>query len=75
MREKTTITHEDFLELSSDIAEAITENLIGNTDLVCIWNEDDNGDLRLTDEAQDIFNEYLEIVQNCIHSHFKPTNN
>jgi len=72
-KRKTTISIEDFFELSSDIAEAITENRIGNTDLVCIWDEDDNGDLRLTDEAQDIFNEYLEIVQECLHSHFKPT--
>lgn len=71
MREKTTITHEDFLELSSDIAEAIAENILG----VLIWEVNEDGSEHLTGQSQDVFIEYLEIVQNCIHSHFKPTNN
>ena len=71
MREKTTITHEDFLELSSDIAEAIAENILG----VLIWEVDEDGSEHLTGQSQDVFIEYLEIVQNCLHSHFKPTNN
>jgi hypothetical protein len=71
MREKTTITHEDFLELSSDIAEAIAENILG----VLIWEVNEDGSEHLTGQSQDVFIEYLEIVQNCLHSHFKPTNN
>jgi hypothetical protein len=70
MREKTTITHEDFLELSSDIAEAIAENILG----VLIWEVNEDGSEHLTGQSQDVFIEYLEIVQNCLHSHFKPTN-
>jgi hypothetical protein len=70
MREKTTITNEDFLELSSDIAEAIAENILG----VLIWEVDTDGSEHLTGQSQDVFIEYLEIVQNCLHSHFKPTN-
>ena len=70
MREKTTITNEDFLELSSDIAEAIAENILG----VLIWEVNEDGSEHLTGQSQDVFIEYLEIVQNCLHSHFKPTN-
>ena len=71
MREKTTITHEDFLELSSDIAEAIAENILGSL----IWEVNEDGSEHLTGQSQDVFIEYLEIVQNCLHNHFKPTDN
>lgn len=71
MREKTTITHEDFLELSSDIAEAIAENILG----CLIWEVNKDGSEHLTGQSQDVFIEYLEIVQNCLHNHFKSTNN
>ena len=68
MREKTTITHEDFLELSSDIAEAIVVNRIGNLDLV--WVMDENKTYNFTEEAQDIFNENLDIIQQCFRNQF-----
>jgi len=68
MREKTTITHEDFLELSSDIAEAIAVNRIGNLDLV--WVKGEDGVYNFTDEAQDIFNENLDTIQQCFRNQF-----
>jgi hypothetical protein len=67
MEEKTTITHEDFLELSSDIAEAIVVNRIGNLDLV--WVMDENKTYHFTEEAQDIFNENLGMIQHCLRKH------
>lgn len=68
MREKTTITHEDFLELSSDIAEAIVVNRIGNLDLV--WVKGEDGVYNFTEEAQDIFNENLDTIQQCFRNQF-----
>tara|TARA_A100000171_G_scaffold50468_1_gene62004 strand:+ start:633 stop:833 length:201 start_codon:yes stop_codon:yes gene_type:complete len=61
MKEKTTITHEDFLELSSDIAEAIVVNRIGILD-------------KMSAEAMDfyweLFNENLDIIQQCFRNQF-----
>ena len=53
------MTNEKFLELSSDIAEAITENILG----VLIWETDEDGTERLVGKAQDLFNETLDIIQ------------
>jgi len=49
-------------DLSSEIAETYLEATL-NPDLVCIWDEDENGDLRLTEEAQDAFNECLDKIE------------
>jgi len=49
-------------DLSAEIAEAYLE-ITMNPDLVCIWDEDDSGDLRLTEEAQDAFNECLDKIE------------
>lgn len=68
MREKTTITNEDFLELSSDIAEAIVVNRIGNLDFV--WVKGEDGVYNFTEEAQDIFNENLDTIQQCFRNQF-----
>ena len=68
MREKTTITHGDFLELSSDIAEAIVVNRIGNLDLV--WVKGEDGVYNFTEGAQDIFNENLDTIQQCFRNQF-----
>jgi len=68
MKEKTTITNEDFLELSSDIAEAIVVNRIGNLDFV--WVKGEDGVYSFTEEAQDIFNENLDTIQQCFRNQF-----
>jgi len=49
-------------DLSAEIAEIYLEATL-NPDLICIWDEDDNGDLRLTEEAQDAFNECLDKIE------------
>ena len=49
-------------DLSAEIAEIYLEAKM-NPDLVCIWDEDENGDLHLTEEAQDAFNECLDKVE------------
>lgn len=57
---KIQITNERFLELSTDIAEAIVENRIGHH---MMWEVDVLGGEGLTEEAQDLFNETLDIIQ------------
>lgn len=52
-------------DLSAEIAETYLEATL-NPDLVCIWDEDENGDLRLTEEAQDAFNECLDKIEPII---------
>jgi len=57
---KIQITNERFLELSTDIAEAIVENRIGNH---MMWEGREDGSEGLTEEGQDLFNETLDIIQ------------
>ena len=66
MKTKMTITESDFLELSSDIAEAIAANILG----CLIWEVDEDGSEYLTGESQEVFIEYLEVVQDCLHAQF-----
>ena len=59
------ITNEQFLELSADIAGAWLEDAY----LDDIWQEDDNGDERYTDDAQDRFNDILDTVQDILNDY------
>tara|TARA_R100000995_G_scaffold35076_1_gene15925 strand:+ start:654 stop:893 length:240 start_codon:yes stop_codon:yes gene_type:complete len=59
------ITNEQFLELSADIAGAWLEDAY----LDDIWQEDDNGDERYTDDAQDRFNDILDTVQDMLNDY------
>ena len=68
---KMKITNEKFLELSADIAEAIVENRIG---LHLMWEVDVLGCEGLTEEAQDLFNETIDIVQDKLLNHLEITN-
>ena len=68
---KIKITNEKFLELSADISEAIVENRIG---LHLMWEVDVLGCEGLTEEAQDLFNETIDIVQDKLLNHLEITN-
>lgn len=68
---KMKITNEKFLELSADIAEAIVENRIGNH---LMWEDREDGSEGLTEEAQDLFNETIDIVQQKLLNHLEVTN-
>lgn len=57
---KLQITNERFLHLSTDIAEEIVENRIGHH---MMWEDREDGSEGLTEEAQDLFNETLDIIQ------------
>tara|TARA_R110002167_G_scaffold106688_1_gene273424 strand:+ start:264 stop:461 length:198 start_codon:yes stop_codon:yes gene_type:complete len=59
------ITNEQFLELSADIAGAWLEDAY----LDDIWQEEDNGDMRYTDDAQDRFNDILDTVQDMLNNY------
>ena len=59
------ITNEQFLELSADIAGAWLEDAY----LDDIWQEEDNGDMRYTDDAQDRFNDILDTVQDMLNDY------
>jgi hypothetical protein len=56
---KIQMTNERFLELSSDIAEAIIVSRIG----VLAWEVRGDGSEGFTEEGQDLFNETLDIIQ------------
>jgi hypothetical protein len=68
---KLKITNEKFLRLSADIAAAITENRIGNH---MMWEDREDGSEGLTDEAQDLFNETLDIIQERLLDDVEITN-
>ena len=59
------ITNEQFLELSADIAGAWLEDAY----LDNVWQEEDNGDMRYTDDAQDRFNDILDTVQDMLNNY------
>ena len=57
------LTNEQFLNLSADIAGAWLEDAY----LDNVWQEEDNGDMRYTDDAQDRFNDILDTVQDMLN--------
>jgi len=59
------ITNEQFLEISADIAGAWLEDAY----LDNVWQEEDNGDMRYTDDAQDRFNDILDTVQDMLNDY------
>jgi len=59
------LTDEQFLELSADIAATWLEDAY----LDNIWQEEDNGDMRYTDDAQDRFNDILDTVQDMLNDY------
>jgi len=68
---KMKITNEKFLELSAGIAEAIVENRIGKH---LMLEDREDGSQGLTEEAQDLFNETIDIVQQKLLNHLEVTN-
>ena len=63
--EKVLMFNEKFLELSADIAGAWLEDAY----LDNVWQEEDNGDMRYTDDAQDRFNDILDTVQDMLNGY------
>ena len=61
------ISNETFLELSAEIAEA----WMNDAYLDDIYVEDENGDERYTEEAQDRFNDILDEVQAILEGYVK----
>ena len=61
------ISNETFLELSAEIAEA----WMNDAYLDDIYVEDENGDERYTEEAQDRFNDILDEVQAIIEGYVR----
>jgi len=59
------ITNEQFLELSADIAGAWLEDAY----LDNVWQEEDNGDMHYTNDAQDRFNDILDTVQDMLNDY------
>ena len=61
------ISNQTFLELSTEIAEA----WMNYAYLDDIYVEDENGDERYTEEAQDRFNDILDEVQAILEGYVK----
>jgi hypothetical protein len=72
MKNKTPMTNEDFLEMSRELAEAIVENRMGLHAMWHYWG--DKKYLGLTDEAKDLFNETLDIIQARLLNDIEITN-
>ena len=64
----TTMTEEQFVELSATIAGAWLEDIHDfNPRLDSPWTLDENGDEVYTEDAQDRFNDIYDTVQNIMH--------
>tara|TARA_R110002124_G_scaffold136918_1_gene299773 strand:- start:965 stop:1183 length:219 start_codon:yes stop_codon:yes gene_type:complete len=63
--EKVLMFNEKFLELSADIAGAWLEDAY----LDNVWQEDHNGDMHYTNDAQDRFNDILDTVQDMLNDY------
>ena len=61
------ISNETFIELSAEIAEA----WMNDAYLDDIYVEDENGDERYTEEAQDRFNDILDEVQAILEGYVR----
>ena len=61
------ISNDTFLELSAEIAEA----WMNDAYLDDIYVEDENGDERYTEEAQDRFNDILDEVQAILEGYVR----
>lgn len=61
-RPKPTIPNDLFIELSCNIAEYVLKETFEGQ----ITQTEDNGDVRFTDEAQDEFNDHLDMIQDMI---------
>ena len=61
------MTNQTFLELSAEIAEA----WMNDAYLDDIYVEDENGDERYTEEAQDRFNDILDEVQIILETYIR----
>jgi|14_taG_2_1085336.scaffolds.fasta_scaffold02792_8 hypothetical protein len=61
------ISNQTFLELSAEIAEA----WMNDAYLDDIYVEDENGDERYTEEAQDRFNDILDEVQAILEGYVR----
>ena len=61
------ISNQTFLELSAEIAEA----WMNDAYLDAIYVEDENGDERYTEEAQDRFNDILDEVQAILEGYVR----
>ncbi len=68
---KIKITNEEFLHMSCDIAGAIVENRMGHH---AMWEDRKDGSEGLTEEAQDLFNETLDIIQARLLNDIEITN-
>ena len=64
---KMNISNQTFLELSAEIAEA----WMNDAYLDDIYVEDENGDERYTEEAQDRFNDILDEVQAILEGYVR----
>jgi hypothetical protein len=71
MKNKTHMTNEDFLEVSCELAEAIVENRMGHH---MAWEDLGDGGAGFTEEAQDLFNETLDIIQAVLLNEIEVTN-
>jgi hypothetical protein len=60
---------EKYLELTADLADAILHETRGSGAVIDVLIEHENGDIRYTEEAQDRFNDHLDMVCEKLSAH------
>lgn len=64
------LSAEKYLELTADLADAILQDTFcGSGAVNDVLIEHENGDIRYTEEAQDRFNEHLDMVCEKLSAH------
>ncbi len=58
------LSQDMYIDLYSSMAEAILVD--HQSDLIELYVTEENGDTRFTEEAQDIFNEYCDLVESVL---------
>ena len=54
--------YEQQLEQASDLAEEITEYIVNSFTNMVIWQTEENGDIRYTEDVQDIYNNVYDMT-------------
>tara|TARA_B100000768_G_C11236457_1_gene357469 strand:- start:180 stop:401 length:222 start_codon:yes stop_codon:yes gene_type:complete len=63
------LSTEKYIELTTDLADAILHETRGSGAVIDVLIEHKNGDIHYTEEAQDRFNEHLDMVCEKLSAH------
>lgn len=56
------------MDVMAELAETLTEYIVGNYTNAPLWKTEPNGDVIYHDEAQDIFNHVLDVIDDEVNN-------